>query len=186
MDLFILDILLISLKSLPITNSWLRICIAATTAFLIGNSPDFETIDRKNLFGFSDHSDGVFTTLPANKRPQVEAFTNKLSALFKCSIHLPSDNLSEIIKSLVLLSGILRIDSARHIRATPSWLSSPYSLKKASNLVLSFLFSLHASIIFFALIEIEGSFKNSVSFISLGTIIASEINLLLNSDIWIF
>ena len=90
------------------------------TAFLIGNSPDFETIDLKNLLGFCDHSRGVLTILPASKSPHVEAFTNKLSALLRCSIHLPSDNLSEIIKSLVLLSGILKIDSARHISATPS------------------------------------------------------------------
>ena len=120
MDSFISGILLISLKSLPITNSWLSMCIAAITPFLMGNSPDLDIIDLKNLLGFCVHSDGVLTTLPAKRRPQVEAFTNKLSALFKCSIHLPSESLSEIIKSLVLLSGILKIDSARHINATPS------------------------------------------------------------------
>ena len=72
-----------SSKSLPITNSWLNICIAATTAFLIGNSPDLEIILFKKLLGFFDHSDGVVITLPARSRPHVEAFTNRLSALFK-------------------------------------------------------------------------------------------------------
>ena len=80
--------------------------------------------------------------------------------------------------SLVFLSGILRIDSARHIKATPSSLSNPYSLKKASNFVLSFLFSLHASIIFFALSEIEGSFKKSEFSIRSGIINVSFKNLL--------
>ena len=157
--------------------------MAAITAFLIGNSPDLETIDRRNLFGFCDHSSGVFTTFPANKSPQVDALTNKLSALLRCSIHLPSDNLSEIIRSLVLLSGILSIDSARHIRATPSWLSSPYSLKNASNFVRSFLFSLQATIIFSAFSEIKESFKNLVSSKSLGSIFDSGINLLSDKDI---
>ena len=39
--------------------------------------------DLKNLFGFCDHSRGVLTTFPASKSPHVEAFTNKLSALFR-------------------------------------------------------------------------------------------------------
>ena len=49
----------------------------------MGNSPDLETIDLKNLFGFCDHSRGVLTTFPASKSHHVEAFTNKLSALFR-------------------------------------------------------------------------------------------------------
>ena len=40
-----------------------------------------------------------------------------------------------------------------------------------------------ASIIFFALFEIDGSFKNFVSLIRFGTIFDSGINLLLCSDI---
>ena len=69
-----------SLKFLPITNSWLRICIAASTAFLIGISPDFDTSSDKKLFGFSDHFEGVFTIFPASSNPHVDAFTKMLSA----------------------------------------------------------------------------------------------------------
>ena len=58
------------------------------------------------------------------------------------------NSVSEIMRSLVLLSGILSIDSAKHISATPSWLSKPYSLRNASNFVRSFLFSLQATIIY--------------------------------------
>ena len=74
------DILFMSLKFLPITNSWLSICIAASTAFLIGISPDFDISSDRKLLGFSDQFEGVFTTFPASKRPHVEAFTNMLSA----------------------------------------------------------------------------------------------------------
>ena len=109
-----------SLKSLPITNSWLRICIAAKTAFLMGISPDFDIRSDKKLYGSSDQSEGVLTTLPANNRPQVDALTNILSALLRWSIQLPAESFSEIIKSRVFLSGILRTDSAKHIKATPS------------------------------------------------------------------
>ncbi len=124
--------------------------MAPTTAFLIGNSPDLETKEPKRALGFLFHSSGIETIFPARRRPQVDAFTKTLSALFKCSIQAPSDSFSDIIRSLVFLSGILSIDSAKHIRATPSLLSSPYSLRNASSLVLSLLLSLQASIIFFA------------------------------------
>ena len=122
--------------------------MAPTTAFLIGNSPDLEIKELNRALGFLVHSSGVDTTLPARRRPHVDALTKTLSALFKCSIHAPSDSFSDIIRSLVFLSGILSIDSAKHIRATPSLLSSPYSLRNASSFVLSLLFSLQASIIF--------------------------------------
>ena len=69
-----------SLKFLPITNSWLRICMAASTAFLIGISPDFDTSSDKKLFGFSDHFEGVCTIFPASSNPHVDAFTKMLSA----------------------------------------------------------------------------------------------------------
>ena len=74
------DILLISLKFLPITNSWLSMCIAVITAFLIGVSPDFDIRSDIKLFGFSDHLEGVLTIFPASKRPHVDAFTKILSA----------------------------------------------------------------------------------------------------------
>ena len=57
--------------------------MAAKTAFLIGISPDFEIKLDKKLFGSLDHSLGVATTLPASNKPQVEAFTKILSALFR-------------------------------------------------------------------------------------------------------
>ena len=165
------------------TNSWLSICIAASTAFLMGNSPDLEIKELKNLFGLFVHSSGVLTTLPANNNPHVEAFTKRLSALFKWSIHLPSESFSEIIRSLVFLSGILKTDSAKHIKPTPSLLSKPYSLKKASSIVLSFLLALQASIICFALLEIVSVFRKAESSISFGTIDDSAVNLLSEKNI---
>ena len=57
--------------------------MAAKTAFLIGISPDFEIKLERKLFGFLDHSFGVVTTLPASNKPQVDAFTKILSALFR-------------------------------------------------------------------------------------------------------
>ena len=167
----------ISLKFLPITNSWLKICMAANTAFLIGISPDFEIRLVTKLFGSFDHSGGVVTTFPARSRPQVDAFTKRLSAWFKWSIHSPSDNFSEIIRSRVFLSGILNTDSARHIRATPSLLSRPYSFKKASSLVRPLLFCLQSSIIFLASSEIDGSSKNLDVSVRPDKISASDINL---------
>ena len=147
------------------TNSLLNICIAARTAFLIGISPDFDTRPPIYFAGLLlDSSDG-FTKVPASKRPHVEALTKILSALLRCSIHLPSDNFSEIIRSLVDLSGILKTDSAKHIRATPSLLDKPYSLKKASNIVLSDLATLHSSMIIFALstiFELLIKFESSI------------------------
>ena len=58
-------------------------CIAATTAFLIGNSPDLEIKELTKLFGFFDQSGGVLTTFPARSSPHVDAFTKRLSALFR-------------------------------------------------------------------------------------------------------
>ena len=94
--------------------------MAAKTAFLIGISPDFDINPDKKLLGFFDHSFGVETTLPANNKPHVDAFTNRLSALLRWSTHFPSESFSLIIRFLVFLSGILNTDSARHISATPS------------------------------------------------------------------
>ena len=54
--------------------------MAANTAFLIGISPDFEIRLVTKLFGSFDHSGGVVTTFPARSRPQVDAFTKRLSA----------------------------------------------------------------------------------------------------------
>jgi hypothetical protein len=49
----------------------------------MGISPDFDIRPDKKLYGSSDHSEGVLTTLPANNRPQVDALTNILSALLR-------------------------------------------------------------------------------------------------------
>ena len=102
-------------------------------ASLTGISPDFLVNLLSHLRGLFESSSEGFITLPASKRPQVDAFTSRLSALFKCASQEPAESFSEIKMFLVLLSGILSNDSAKHIRATPSLFESPYSLRNASS-----------------------------------------------------
>ena len=76
----------------------------------------------------------------------------------------------------MLSSGILRTDSARHIKATPSSFVKPYSLRNLSSSVLPDLFFLHSVIIFFVAEKISFSLELSNSLIKYLAISLSEWN----------
>ena len=64
---------------------------------------------------------------PVISRPQVAAFTNSDSLCPRCAAQSPLPILSRISRSRVAGSGTRSSASARHIRATPSWLDRAYS-----------------------------------------------------------
>ena len=76
----------------------------------------------------------------------------------------------------MLSSGILKTDSARHIKATPSSLVKPYSLRNLSSSVLPVLFFRHSLIIFFVAEKISSSLELSNSLIKYLAISLSEWN----------
>ena len=72
------------------------------------------------------------SVLPVSINAQVEALTSDELDLPRCSLHLDGTILSSINASTVAASGTRSMASARHIKAMPSSVESPYSARKSS------------------------------------------------------
>ena len=116
--------------SRPVTNCSPSIRMARSMPLRIRGSPPRAT----SRVSADDRPSSLLvdTSRPVISRPQVAALTNSEGLLPMCERQSPSDSLSRISRSAVALSGTRSKASARHIRATPSWLERENSFIRAS------------------------------------------------------